>query len=279
MLPDAQAPAQTTSPLSTFKVSAHLRRVTYSYMRPSQAIFGLSVLALLGTANAQTAKVSSATNKVVSGLAIEVSGAIKARMTSCPSKLKLSASAICLYAQNTPANLRPLIRNALGGRALGEWKQLKTASSLLVSGSNNGPLNAYVFMTPLSDKETLLVLDQASAKTASANTSAAAPAGVTKGQPYVLASDLVGVVKVAALGGGKYSLVANGQTMTVVVGQTSAQLGSGQIQLPLAPATDGKKLIFPLSGLRSLGCTLTPTGEVVTVACGKASLGLRPIIF
>ena len=67
--------------------------------------------------------------------------------------------------------------------------------------------------------------------------------------------------------------------LTVTVGQKPAQLGSGTVQLPLVPATDGRNLIFPLAGLRALGCTFTPAGSNVTVACGTASVGLRPIVF
>ncbi|MCD0166550.1 hypothetical protein IHN58_12900, partial [Deinococcus sp. 12RED42] len=67
--------------------------------------------------------------------------------------------------------------------------------------------------------------------------------------------------------------------LTVTVGAKSAQAAGGAVELPLAPATDGRNLIFPLAGLRALGCTVTPAGSNLTVTCGPDSVGLKPIVF
>ncbi|GAA5531666.1 hypothetical protein Dalu01_00039 [Deinococcus aluminii] len=233
--------------------------------------------------------VAANTARTVSSVAVEISGTVKGQIVACPKTLKVSAAAVCLYVQNTPASLRPLVRGRLGARALGDWKTSSNgqASSLLVSGTPGGPLGAFVLMAPLTERETLLVVDTAQAPAAQAPAAQAAarpatPAGIVKGQAYVLGSDLVGVVNVTSLGGGKYRLTRGGESpLTVTVGQKTAQLGSGSVELPLVPASDGQNLIFPLAGLRALGCTLTPapSGNNVTVACGTASVGLRPIVF
>lgn len=223
--------------------------------------------------------VSAATARAVSSVAVEISGTVKGQIVSCPKTLKVSAAAVCLYVQNTPASLRPLVRGKLGARALADWKTSGQASSLLVSGTPNGPVAAFVLMAPLAQRETLLVVDVAQAP-ASGTARPATPAGVVRGQPYVLGRDLVGVVNVTSLGGGRFRLSrTGGEALTVTAGQKGAQLGSGTVELPLVPATDGSNLIFPLAGLRSLGCTFTPAGSNVTVACGSASVGLKPIVF
>ncbi|MBB5233230.1 hypothetical protein [Deinococcus budaensis] len=224
--------------------------------------------------------VSAATARAVSSVAVEISGTVRGQIVSCPKTLKVSAAAVCLYVQNTPSSLRPLVRGKLGTRALADWKTSGQASSLLVSGAANGPVAAFVLMAPLSERETLLVVDVAQAPAASGAARPATPAGVVRGQPYVLGRDLVGVVNVTSLGGGRFRLSrTGGETLTVTAGQKGAQLGSGTVELPLVPATDGTNLIFPLAGLRSLGCTFTPAGSNVTVACGSASVGLKPIVF
>lgn len=233
-------------------------------------------------AAAPKATVSAATARAASSLAVELSGAVKGQIVSCPGSLKVSAAAVCLYVKNSPASLRALVRGKLGARALGDWKTPSgsQASSLLVSGTANGPVAAYLLMAPLSTTETLLVVDAAQATARATAPRPATPAGVVRGEPYVLGSDLVGVVNVTSLGGGKFRLSRSGtDPLTVTVGQKPAQLGSGTVQLPLVPATDGRNLIFPLAGLRALGCTFTPAGTNVTVACGTASVGLRPIVF
>jgi len=231
-------------------------------------------------APAPGAAVSAATARAVSSVAIEISGTVKGQIVSCPRTLKVSAAAVCLYVQNAPASLRPLVRGKLGARALADWKTAGKASSLLVSGTANGPVAAFVLMAPLTERETLLVVDVAQAPATAAGARPATPAGVVRGQPYVLGRDLVGVVNVTSLGGGRFRLSrTGGETLTVTAGQKGAQLGSGTVELPLVPATDGSNLIFPLAGLRSLGCTFTPAGANVTVACGSASVGLKPIVF
>ncbi len=231
---------------------------------------------------AASASVSAATTKAASSLAVEVSGTVRGQIVSCPAALRVGASAVCLYVQNAPAALRPLVRGKLGARALGDWKSTPSgkASSLLVSSAPNGPVAAYVLLTALGDRETLVVVDAANPAVAQAASPSTAPVGIVKGQPYVLGRDLVGVVSVTSLGSGKFRLLgASGQPLTVTVGQKTAQLGNGSVELPLLPATDGRNLIFPLAGLRALGCTLTPAGANVTVACGTASVGLKPIVF
>jgi len=257
----------------------------------SKAAFALSLgpTCLLGLAAAQgtgtTAKpaqaiVSAATNRAVSSMAVEISAAVKGQIVSCPKTLKVSAAAVCLYVQNAPANLRPLVRGKLGARAAGDWKTAGKSSSLLVSAAAGSPASAFVLLSPLGDKESLVVVDGPQQTAVKAAARPATPAGAVKGQPYVLGRDLAGVVNVASLGGGKFRLSrAGGEPLTVNAGQKVAQLGSGTVELPLVPTTDGTNLIFPLTGLRALGCTLTPAGAGVTVACGSESVGLKPIVF
>lgn len=227
-------------------------------------------------APAKAPAASATTNRAVSALAVEVGSVVKGRLLDCPASLKLSGNAVCLYVQTPAATLRPLVKGKLAARA-GDWKTTGKASVLLVK---DAPAN-FVMLSALNDKETLVVVDAApTAKAAAAPTKVATPAGVVKGQPYVLGSDLVGVVKVTALGGGKYRLSnADQGTLTVTVGVRAAQTDAGAVELPLAPATDGRNLIFPLAGLRALGCTTTPNGGVLTVACGSDSVGLKPIVF
>ncbi|CAM3717397.1 hypothetical protein [Deinococcus frigens] len=241
----------------------------------------------LGAASAQTAAPtprpaasSAATTQAVSAISIEISAAAKGQIISCPASLKLSPRAVCLYAANGVATLRPVIAGKLSGRTVGGWKTTGKASTLLVSERAGGPLGAFVLLSALNDKESLVVVDAAQAKAAPAATRPATPAGVIRGQPYVLGRDLAGVVGVTSQGGGNYRLTTEeGSVLTVTVGRKTAQSAGGSVELPLAPATDGTNLIFPLDGLRSLGCTVTPAGTNLTVACGSDSIGLRPIVF
>ncbi len=226
-------------------------------------------------APAKAPAASATTNRAVSALAVEMGAVVKGRLLDCPASLKLSGNAVCLYVQTPAATLRPLVKGRLAARA-GDWKITGKSSVLLVKDT---PAN-FVMLSALNDKETLVVVDAAPTAKAAAPARVAVPAGVVKGQPYVLGSDLVGVVKVTALGGGKYRLSnADQGTLTVTVGARAAQTDAGAVELPLAPATDGRNLIFPLAGLRALGCTTTPNGGVLTVACGSDSVGLKPIVF
>ncbi|GGS16197.1 hypothetical protein [Deinococcus knuensis] len=220
---------------------------------------------------------SSATSRPVSALAVEVSAAVTGRIISCPASLKLSANAVCVYSQSGAGTLRALLKGKLGARA-GEWKTTGKSSVLTAAPAAGSAANAFVLLSPLGDRETLVVVD--SLKVAAPAAKVTVPAGVTKGQPYVLGSDLVGVVKVTSLGGGKYRLSTEDDgLLTVTAGQKAAQTAGGTVELPLAPVTDGRNLIFPLAGLRALGCTVTPAGSNLTVACGADSVGLRPIVF
>ncbi len=231
------------------------------------------------------------TLNVSSALAVEVSGTVKGRLVTCPKNLQLSSSAVCLYTKNTLPVLRSLLRGKFAGRVLSDWKTgaaEKTSSLIVKSGTqNSGTQNAYVLLAQLSATETLVVVDGiAQATTAQAATSQAAvrpamPAGIVKGQPYVLDSDLKGLVNVAGVGNGVYRMasVAGGQVLTVTSGKKAATLGTGGVELPLAPVSDGKNLLFPLDGLRALACTVTPAQVGVTVACGSASASIRPIVF
>ncbi|UBV43284.1 hypothetical protein LAJ19_03455 [Deinococcus taeanensis] len=222
---------------------------------------------------------SATTSKAVSALSVEVGSVVKGRLMTCPAALKLSTSAVCLYVQTSSTTLRPLLRGKLSARASGDWKTTGKASVLLLKDTS-GAVNTFVMLSALADKETLVVMDAAQVKAAAPAAKVAVPAGVVKGQAYVLGSDLTGVVRVTALGGGKYRLSNDDQgTLTVTVGQRAAQTDAGAVELPLAPATDGKNLIFPLAGLRALGCTTTPNGGVLTVACGSDSVGVKPIVF
>lgn len=226
--------------------------------------------------SAPTTRVSAATSKTVSALSIGISKAVKGQLVSCPKTLKVSTQAVCLYTKSTPSTVRPAVRGVVGSQALGDWKIGAQTSSLLVQDAGN--LSAYVLMTSLNSQETLLVIDAAQAKAAAAQP--AVPAGVVKGQAYLLDKDLVGVVNVINLGAGKYRLNAPGQTaLTITVGSRVAQRGGGTVDLPMTPLTDGRNLIFPVANLRSLGCTVADSANGITIACGADSIGVKPIVF
>lgn len=223
--------------------------------------------------------VSGATNPVVSSLAVTVGRAVGGgQLVSCPSKLQVSRQAVCIYSKQAPAQARTQIRTSLAARAAGDWKLSGQSGSLLVKNAA-GQIGAYVLIAPLGAQESLLVVDAVNVTAPAAKTTAA-PAGVVKGQPYLLGKDLVGVVNVVSLGAGKFRLNVPGETaLTVTVGQRAAQRAGGNVDLPLAPVSDGKNLIFPLSGLRALGCTVTDAPKGVTITCGPDSVGVLPIVF
>ena len=103
---------------------------------------------------------------------------------------------------------------------------------------------------------------------------------MVKGQPYLLGRDLTGVVNVVSLGAGKFRLNVAGETaLTVTAGQKVAVRAGGNVELPLTPVTDGKNLIFPVAGLRALGCTVSDNAGGLTIACGPDSVGVKPIVF
>ncbi|WP_022801811.1 hypothetical protein [Deinococcus ficus] len=221
--------------------------------------------------------VSAATSKAASEIAVTVSGAVKGQIVRCPASLKLSAQAVCLYVKSEQALLRPIVKAKFPGRVTGDWKVMGKAASLVVNDRAGGTPAALVLLNSMTATETLVVVEAVKASPTAAKP--ATPAGVVKGYAYVLDTDLTGVVTVTALGGGKYRLAAGSETLTVTVGSKTAQLASGAVELPQVPATDGKRLIFPLAGLRALGCTVTPTDTAVTVGCGAQSVGLKPIVF
>lgn len=223
---------------------------------------------------------SAATNRTVSALAINISKTIQGQILSCPKTLKVSPLAVCLYSKSAIATARSGVRGVVGSQAIGDWKTAGQASSLLVQDAPGGNLAAFVLLTPLAAQETLVVVDAAQAKVATTATKPAAPAGVVKGQPYLLDKDLAGVVNVINLGSGKYRLNAAGQTaLTITAGSKTAQRPGGSVDLPFAPLSDGKNLLFPLADLRALGCTVTDNPNGVTIACGSDSVGVKPIVF
>ncbi|TSA87269.1 hypothetical protein FNU79_05135 [Deinococcus detaillensis] len=231
------------------------------------------------TAPATTGPVRlSVPSNAASALGIEVSAVVSGRLLGCPKALKLSAGALCLYAASPAATLRPSIKAKLGSRA-GEWKLSGKASSLAV---NTGKTLALVLLAEISAKETLVVVDTpaATAATAPSTGRPAMPAGAVKGEPYLLGSDLKGLVNITSLGAGQFKLERSGQSALVVTaGKAAATLGGGAVTLPLAPASDGKNLILPFSALGALGCTSAPNGKVLTVSCGANSVGIKPIVF
>lgn len=232
------------------------------------------------TAPAQTAPATTGALNVSSALAVEVSGTVKGRLVACPKGLKVGSSAVCLYTQNTLPVLRSLLRGKFTGRIVSDWRTSagEKSSSLLVK---TGSQSAYVLLAQLSATETLVVVDSVAQTATPAAARPPMPAGIVKGQPYVLDSDLRGLVNVAGVNAGTYRLasVAGGQVLTVTSGKKAATLGGGSVELALAPVSDGRNLLFPLDGLRALGCTVTPAQVGVTVACGSASANIRPIVF
>ncbi|MFC6591207.1 hypothetical protein ACFP81_03625 [Deinococcus lacus] len=237
-----------------------------SVLRPLCLSLGML---LCGAASAQAQRTLTLPPPAVSALAVEVSGALSGQLVNCPRALSVPAA--CLYvAQPAPA-VQATVRSRLGTRAQGDWKAAGAVSSLVVQG-NSAP--RYILVTPLGAAETLVILGQASAP------APAVPAGVVRGQPYVLDRDLVGVVDVQALGGGQYRLTPQGgQAVVVTAGQSRARRGESTVDLLAVPVTDGQRLIVPVPALRALGCTLSPTGSSLTVACGSGSVGVRPIVF
>ncbi len=226
---------------------------------------------------AGTVAASGVTSPSASATAITVNRAIKGQFLKCPASLKVSKQAVCLYVKTAASSLQPTIKSSLGNLVLGDWKTSGKASSLLVRDSPNGNLGAFVLLSALTPTESLVVIDGITVKAAA---KPAAPAGVVKGQPYLLDRDLAGVVNVVNLGGGKYRMNVAGQTaITITSGSKTAQRAGGNVDLPLAPVSDGKNLIYPVSGLRALGCTTTDAGKGITIACGPDSVGVTPIIF
>ncbi|MFD1730205.1 hypothetical protein ACFSC4_02335 [Deinococcus malanensis] len=160
---------------------------------------------------ATTPRPSAATTRVASSLAVELGALVKGQIIRCPAVLKLGPQAVCLYAKSSASALRPLVKTKLGTRVIGDWKAGGKSSSLFVSDKAGGNVAAFVLLSELAAAETLLVIDGVQAPAASA-ARITVPAGVVKGQPYVLGSDLVGVVNVSNLGGGKFRLSVTGQT-------------------------------------------------------------------
>ncbi|GGJ60543.1 hypothetical protein GCM10008939_00350 [Deinococcus aquiradiocola] len=217
---------------------------------------------------------------VTSALAVEVSGTVKGRLISCPKNLKVTGSAVCLYTQNTLPSLRSVLRGKMNGRIVSDWKTTASekSSSMIV---RTGMDRAYILLAQLSPTEALVVVDGLPRTTTAVPATPAMPAGIVKGQAYVLDTDLRGLVNVASIGNGAYRLasVAGGPVLTVNSGKKTATLGGGSVDLPLAPVSDGRNLLFPVDGLRSLACTVTPAQVGVTVSCGSASANVRPIVF
>ncbi|WP_424949703.1 hypothetical protein [Deinococcus sp.] len=265
--PAAPAPAQ---PAPAQTTPAQTAPATPAPVAPVVAPRNAAPLTLPGSSN------------VASALGIEVSATVKGRLINCPKTLKVSGGAVCLYTQNTLPVLRSLLRGKFSGRIVSDWKTgagEKSASLLVKAGSQN----AYVLLAQLSPTETLVVVDgvpQAQATTATL-ARPAMPAGIVKGERYVLDSDLKGLVNVAGVGNGVYRMasVSGGPVLSVTSGKKIATLGAGSVELTLPPVSDGKNLLFPLDGLRALGCTLAPAQVGVTVACGSSSANIRPIVF
>lgn len=262
--PTAPTPA---SPVQTSPAPAQTAPAPTAPATPSQAAPRAAV------------PTSAATSRTVSVLSVAISKAVKGQMVSCPKTLKVSAAAVCLYVKSGAAPLKPTVKSAVGSRALGDWKASGQSSGLVIQEA--GQPSALVMLTPLAAQETLILVEavQARPKAASAP-KVSVPAGVVKGLPYVLDSDLAGVVNVINLGGGRYRLNAAGQTaLTITAGSKTAQRPGGNVQLPQTPLTDGTRLIYPVEDLRALGCTVTDNPNGITIACGTDSMGVKPIVF
>ncbi|MFC4455727.1 hypothetical protein [Deinococcus sonorensis] len=247
--------------------------------------FSMLVASGLPLASAQTATPSTpaartvtAASGEVSALAVEISGAVKGRLIDCPAQLKLSTGSVCLYSQNVLPALRTLIRSKVATRAVGAWKTdpADKASSLLL---RTGNATISVLLARLSAQETLVILSPLQTQTQAAATRPAMPAGIVKGEPYVLDTDLKGLVTVANLGSGSYRLTSGSTVLTLSSGKRTATLGSGTVELANPAVSDGRNLLIPLNSLRSLGCTLTTAQAGVAVSCGTASATIRPIVF
>lgn len=222
------------------------------------------------------------TDPTTSAVVVKISGALKSKMMSCPSKLQVSKSGVCLYATASLDQARKTIQTTLAGQAIGKWKREATSSSLLISNNatKSPKITSFILLHRISNTETLVVVDALAKPVPIGASKPQMPKGAVKGEPYLLDSDLIGVLKVGKLAKGQYKMSIPGQEDVVVMaGSTTAQRKSGQVQLNIAPVTDGKNLLFPLSGLPPLGCKVSKAKKGVTVTCGRQSVDVLPIVF
>ncbi|GHG09076.1 hypothetical protein GCM10017783_22110 [Deinococcus piscis] len=230
----------------------------------------------------------------LSRLAVELSGAVGGRLYRCPPSLGLPAQAICLYVRGERADLQSRIAARLGSQVLGEWQvqgpllsvQLRPAA--LLAGAEAPPTTSnYVALLDLGDGDHLLmlhpgpvavpVLSQPQGAAASSASSAAAPVTPADVSLYVTPADLIGVVRVQNLGGQTYRLTPQGgAAASVQVGQRELVQAGTVTPLPLPLQMHSGELHIPVAVLRAIGCVLTPTEEVLTVACGRSSVGVMP---
>lgn len=239
-----------------------------SFSRFSRALLvGFALGGILNGSTAQAQQTATPTPQSLpdasaSASAILLGKTLGGRLVNCPSGLSLP-KALCLYAPHAVETAKPLIAGAFNMAS--EWQVSGKASRLTPK------TDQAILLAPLSDKESLVVINPVALPVIK---------GAVKGAGYLLESDLAGLIEVKALGGGKYRLSTTGRpALTVTVGHTLAtRAGGGTVTLPQAPLTDGKQLIFPLVGVGAFGCTLSGN-KVITISCGKESLGVRPIVF
>lgn len=233
---------------------------------------------------ATSPKASIITDRTTSAVIIKVSKALQSKLVGCPSKLEVSPHGVCLYAKSSLPQTRTTIQSTLDKQVFGKWKNKAKSSSLLIRDrtTKDAKITSFVLLHWMSNTETLVVVDALKKPIPIGSSSTPQmPKGTVKGEAYLLDSDLTGVVTINRLGKGQYIMSVPGQEdITVIAGSTAAQRKGGQIQLNVAPVTDGKHLLFPLSGLSALGCKISKAKKTgITVACGQQSVGVKPIVF
>ena len=201
------------------------------------------------------------------GAAVELSGAIGGRVINCPTGLRISDQAVCLFASGTVDALKPKVKARLGNRVIEDWKTRagsKNASLLFKSGNDI----TYVLLAQANPGSVLAIIDAP----------ASGAAGSTSAQiAFVAANDLKAVLTVQAADTvGTFSRL--GQSAVVTAGNRAARLNNTSLQLPDAPFSQGGQLYVPAVLLRNLGCSVTePVGSKVNVTCGSKTATLNVV--
>ncbi|WP_157448880.1 hypothetical protein [Deinococcus peraridilitoris] len=228
---------------------------------------GLALAAVCSSAFAQVPTSAAA------GAAVEVNSTLSGRVINCPEGLRISAQAVCLFANGTVDALKPRVKAKFGDRVIEDWKT-RTGSrnaSLLVRSGND---ITYILLAQANANSVLAIVDApagAAPAQGQAQGGAAASAPATTGAPRVAfasARDLSALVSVQAADTvGTFTRL--GQSVVVTANNRSARFGTGSLQLESTPYSSGGQLFVPVTMLRNLGCTVAaPQGTTVSVTCG-----------
>ncbi len=199
--------------------------------------------------------------------AVELSSAIGGRVINCPSGLRISDQAVCLFASGTVDGFKPRVKARLGERVIEDWKTRagsKNASLLFKSGEDI----TYVLLAQANSGSVLAVIDAPASSVAGSTSTKIA---------FVAASDLKSLLTVQAADTvGTFTRL--GQSAVVTAGNRAARLNGTSLQLPGAPYAQGGQLYVPVVMLRNLGCTVAePVGNKVSVTCGAKTATLNAV--